>query len=167
MQCTDFPKNPEGYAFKCYRTLDAQKLEVLNFDTIDWLYQRLQQIGKKFESRVTFKIPRGFTAFAVHNDNLVVHASGERCINEIQDVLDEWERTMGVPMLGRHYSRTELAVDRKQNSFSSFIAQYYAEQLLRGKYSIQAILLGAIEASSKQGFTSKNPRNIFSSFHIG
>ena len=75
MQCTDFPKNPEGHAFKCYRTLDAQKLEALNFDTIDWLYQRLQQIGKKFESRVTFKIPSGFTAFVAHNDNLVVHAS--------------------------------------------------------------------------------------------
>ena len=85
-------------------------------------------------------------------------------MNEIQDVLDEWERTMGVPMLSRHYSRTELAVDRNQNSFSSFIAQHYAKQLLTGKYSIQAILLGAIEASSKQGFTSKNPRNIFRRF---
>ena len=155
MQCTDFPKNPEGYAFKCYRTLDAQKLEALNFGTIDWLYQRLQQIGNKFKSHVTFKIPRGFTAFAAHNDNLVVHASDERCMNEIQYVLDEWERTMGVPMLSRHYSRTKLAVDRNQNSFSSFIAQHYAEQLLTGKYSIQAILLGAIEASSTQGFTSK------------
>ena len=87
----------------------------------------------------------------------MVHASDERCMNEIQDVLYEWERTMGVPMLGRHYSRTELAVDRNQNSFSNFIAQYYAKQLLTGKYSIQAILLGAIEASSKQGFTSKKP----------
>ena len=167
MQCTDFPKNPEGHAFKCYRTLDAQKLEALNFDTIDWLYQRLQQIGKKFESRVNFKIPSGFTAFVAHNDNLVVHASDERCINEIQDILYEWERTMGVPMLGRHYSRTELAVDRNQNSFSNFIAQHYAEQLLTGKYSAQAILLGAIEASRTQGFTSNNARNIFSSFHIG
>lgn len=76
-------------------------------------------------------------------------------MNEIQYVLDEWERTMGVPMLSRHYSRMKLAVDRNQNSFSSFIAQHYVEQLLTGKYSIQVILLGAIEASSTQGFTSK------------
>ena len=68
MQCTDFPKNPEGYTFKCYRTLDAQKLEVLNFDTIDWLYQRLQQIGKKFESRLLLK----FQEVLQHSQHIMI-----------------------------------------------------------------------------------------------
>ena len=104
---------------------------------------------------MSFKIPGNFILLASHNDRLVIHFSDQHCISAIQNILAEWEREMGMPMLDRSYSRTEIAADRHDTSFSDFIAQHYAKQLLTGKYSIQAILLGAIEASSTQGFTSK------------
>lgn len=68
MQCTDFPKNPEGYAFKCYRTLDAKKLKALNFDTIDWLYQRLQQIGKNLSRVLLLK----FQEVLQHSQHIMI-----------------------------------------------------------------------------------------------
>lgn len=119
-----------------YKTLDIKWLNVLNFHTIDWLYRRLQEVGNSFQSRISFKIPSNFVALAAHNDRLVIHFSDSRCISEIQKILDEWEKKMGVPMLERHYLRTEVVMDQKGTSFSDLIARHYAMELATGMYSV-------------------------------
>ena len=45
-------------------------------------------------------------------------------------------KKMGVPMLERHYSRTEVAMDQKSTSFSDLIARHYAMEFATGMYSV-------------------------------
>lgn len=93
---------------------------------LEELFSEFQKVSQKYQCNISFKIPRKFSGLYAGSDNIVVHFSDSNAIGEVQSILIKWSERNNVNFLKRDFSRTEIAADHNNTSFSDYIAHYYA-----------------------------------------
>jgi len=141
--------NPEAHNhtkldYKIYTTIAMKDYGFIRH--IPSLANKLREISLKNGDIINLKIPYAFTAFASHNDSIVVHFKNKDSEQEILQAIDSRLRQNNIVEMPREFGRSKRAVEANWDSFSDLVSENIAKWLVdhKGKFDDEVLAQWAI-----------------------
>ncbi len=143
---------------KIYTSIPINSYTFLQY--IPRLANYLKLLSQKSGDSISIKFPYSFTAFAFHNDSLVIHFNRQENTNEIMFIIKKWLQEFNIPEQIRELNRARFAGDKWWKSFSQLLSTNITNWLLQNRWKIDDETLVELAIHYTIQFAQKGPRII-------